>query len=82
LVNEEGAKWPPVLLKIKELYCSAAANFEPHAELVKYLESLAVGAEEERKGGEPPQERRLVQRDLTRLKDLYSDVEKKHSIKI
>jgi hypothetical protein len=71
-----------VLLKIKELYFTAAANFEPHAELFNHLESLALGAEEERKGGESPQERRLVQRDLARLKDLYSDVEKKHSIKI
>jgi hypothetical protein len=73
LVNEEAIKWQPVLLKIKDLYCTAAEKFEP---LVKYLEPLAVAAEEERKGGDPqPQERKLILRDLTRLKDLSSDVE-------
>ena len=71
-----------MLLKIKELYCTATANFEPHAELVKHLESLAAGAEEERKEGDSPHECRLILRDLARLKDLYSDVENKHSIKI
>jgi hypothetical protein len=76
LVNEEAIKWQPLLLKIKELYGTAAEKFEPHAELVKYLESLAVAAEEERKGGDPqPQERKLIHRDLTRLKDLSSDFE-------
>ena len=76
MVNEEAIKWQPVLLNIKELYGAAADKFESHTELVKYLESLAVAAEEERKGGDPqPQERKLIHRDLTRLKDLSSDVE-------
>ena len=76
LVTEEGAKWPPVLLKIKELYGTAAEKFQPHAELVKYLESLAVGTQEERKGGDPqPQERKLIHRDLIQLKNLSGDVD-------
>ena len=76
MVNDEASKWPPVLLKIKELYGAAAEKFQPHAELVKYLESLAVGAQEERKGGDPkPQERKLIHRDLNRLKDLSGDVD-------
>ena len=57
-----------MLLKIKELFGTAAEKFQPHAELVKYLESLAVGAQEERKGGDPqPQERKLIHRDLIQL---------------
>ena len=53
LVNEEAIKWQPVLLKIKELYGTAAEKFQPHAELVKYLESLATEAQEEGNGGDP-----------------------------
>ena len=49
MVNQEAAKWPPVLLRIKELYSTAAVKLGPHSELVKYLESLAVAEEEERK---------------------------------
>jgi hypothetical protein len=71
LVTEEASKWPPVLLNIKNLYVTAAEKFQPHAELVKYLESLAVGAHEERKEGDPqPQERKLIHRDLLRLENL------------
>jgi hypothetical protein len=65
-----------VLLKIKELYGAAAVKLSPHSELVKYLESLAVAEEEERKRGDPQSlEPRLVLRDIGRLKDLSSDVE-------
>jgi hypothetical protein len=53
LVTDEVSKWHPVLLKIKELNGAAAEKFQPHTELVKYLESLAIGAQEERKGGDP-----------------------------
>jgi hypothetical protein len=76
LVNQEAAKWPPVLLKIKELYGAAALKLGPHSELVKYLESFAVAEEEERKRGDPQsREPRLVLRDIARLKDLSSDVD-------
>ena len=65
-----------MLLNIKELYGKAAEKFQPHAELVKYLESLAVGGQEERKGGDPqPQERKLIHRDLILLKNLSGDVD-------
>ena len=65
-----------MLLNIKELYGAAAVRLGPHSELVKYLESLTVEEKEERKRGDPQsREPRLVLRDITRLKDLSSDVD-------
>jgi hypothetical protein len=79
LVSQEAEKWPPVLNKIKEIYGAATVKLAPHSELVKYLESLYVAEEEERKRGDPQsREPRLVLRDIARLKDLSSDVDLKH----
>jgi hypothetical protein len=68
--------WPPVLLKIKQLYGAAADKLVPLSELVKYLESLVIDEEEEQKRGDPQsREPKLILRDITRLKDLSSDVD-------